>query len=212
MNAASKYITFLTTENLLVNFPCSVDLKTFLILSIQKYLKESDIFGFIQCNEDGNIFIEKMTIRTIEDFKTKTEFFETEKKFEKNKKIKVDFSRALWNVTEQTRFLDKGNLGNLDKIIFCFMNSEDFRINSEDDQIFEELLHENVAVYCFLFDDPEEKKLNRIKQFVKNLDEGHIILVKNYEIIERAFQNISYSSENKNKILNIKYSNNNFII
>ena len=36
------------------------------------------------------------------------------------------------------------------------MNSDDFRLRSEKDDIFEELVSENVAVYCFIFDEPKK--------------------------------------------------------
>ena len=214
--ASSKYITFLVTENLLRDFPCPIDLKSFLMRSIQKYLKESDIISFIQSNESGNVHLERMTIRNIEEFKLRSDLFEIEnlKKTDNQNQGKVDLSGALWGVVEQIKYLEASKHTNLDKIVFCFMNSDDyfFNLRNEEEEIFEALLDENVAVYCFIFDDIEEKKLKRIREFIKNLDEGHVILVKNYEIIERAFQNISYSLENKHNVINIKFSNHNYIV
>lgn len=212
--ASSKYITFLTTENLLLDFPCAIDLKSFLIRSIQKYLKESDIISFMQCNNLKNIHLERMTNRNIEEFKLRTDLFEIDnfKKLEEKKSLEIDFTGALFKVIEQIRYLESSNHTNLDKIVFCFINSDDFKLRSEEDDIFEELINENVAVYCFIFDDVEDKKLKRITDFIKNLDEGHVILVRNYEIIERAFQNISYSLENRNNVINIKFSNHNYIL
>jgi hypothetical protein len=212
--ASSKFITFFTTENLLRDFPCPIDLKSFLLCSIQKYLKESDIISFIQINDLENIYLDRMTLRNIEEFKSRTDLFDIEnsKKTEIKKPLNIDFSWGLWKVIEQIKHLESNNHTNLDKIVFCFMNSDDFKLRSEEDDIFEELINENVAVYCFIFDDVEEKKLKRIGDFIKNLDEGYVILVKNYEIIERAFQNISYSLENKTNVINIKFSNHNYIV
>ncbi len=212
--ASSKFITFYTTENLLRNFPCPIDLKSFLMRSIQKYLKETDIISFTQSNESGNIYLNDKTIRNIEEFKLRSDIFEIEKSknAETKNQTNVDFSGALWDFIEQINHKEKKQDTNLDKIVFCFMNSSDFKIRSEEDDIFEGLLSANVAIYCFIFDDVEENKLRRIRDFIKNLDEGHVILVKNYEIIERAFQNISYSLENKHNVINIKFSNHNYIV
>jgi len=185
-----------------------------LIRIIQIYLKESDILAFLQANENEKVHLERLTIRNINEFKTRNDLFEIEnlKIMDKQIKVSVDFSGALSIIIEQIKYLEGNYHNNLDKIVFCFMNSDDFILRSDNDDIFEELISCEVAVYCFLFDTPEESELKRIKSFIKNLDEGYIIIVKNYEIIERAFQNISFSLEKNNNMLNIKFSNHNYIV
>lgn len=188
----------------------------------------------MQANYAENIFLEKSTKRNIEEFKLRNDLFEYNNKnknlsidsnneFEKrinlknlinltSNNIKIDFPTAFWAITKQIKYLEDSKHENLDKIIFCFIKSDDFNLDTRDDGLFEELLMLHVAVYCFCFDDIDEKRLPKIKEFIKNLDEGHLIIVKNYEIIERAFQNISFLQENKSSVLKTKYSNHNFII
>ena len=207
----AKNICILTTENLLKQFPCPIDLKNLLIKYLKSYFKENDLISFMQLNERERNYFKNINIKRIDDFKERADLFEYDINWDheiKNINFKIDFVGGLKEIIEE--FKNENN-NNMDNIIFCFINSDDFDLDSEADLIFDDLVINNVSIYFFYFDYLDEKKIKKIKMFLKNLDEGHLIIVKNYEIIERAFQNISFSKSKKN-VVNLKFANHNYIL
>lgn len=94
-----------------------------------------------------------------------------------------------------------------------FIDSSCFAKNSREDDLFEQLAMNEISFYCFCFDEPKEEKMRGMRNSVDIIPDSHIILVKNYEVIERAFHNISFPRDNNKaiSILSIKFSNHNFI-
>ena len=214
-----KNLWLVITESLLTKFPCPIDLKSFLKRCLEYYLKDSDILNFAQINEE---YTEYLRNENVDTFMSRNDFFlidpENEKKEngdnEENAQKKAgDFSNSIKKVVRYIEEDETQKDKDLDKIIFLFINSDNFRRDNDDDELFDVLIRNKISVYCFCFDEPSERKMNKMKIFLKFMYEGHLIIVKNYEVIERAFQNISYPDDNNKKknILTLKFSNHNFI-
>lgn len=217
-----KNLWLVITESLLNKFPCPIDLKSFLLKCLQDYLKdERDVVNFAQINENYTEYLPNINKKNLDIFANRKDLFLIDDKNIKENEINEnnqnekngDFSNSIKKIVrfieEDERQKDKG----LDKIIFLFINSNNFRKNDKDDDLFEILLESKVSVYCFCFDEPSEIKMEKMKKFLKYIPEGHLIIVKNYEVIERAFQNISFPEDNNKKknLLTLKFSNHNFI-
>ena len=235
-NSFDKNLWLVITESLLSTFPCPIDLKSFLVKCLKYYLKDSDVVNFVQINEGFKDTLLNIDKQNLDKFTSEKDFFCIDTKNEKknenentindneDNKIKYlfgekpikkdgDFSTAIKDIIISIEQDENKKGKDIDKIIFLFINSINFRLNDEKDNLFENLVKNKISVYCFCFDEPSLDKMKKIKNFLKYMDEGHLIIVRNYEVIERAFQNISFpDDDNKNKnILTLKFSNHNFI-
>ena len=231
-----KNLWMVITESLLSKFPCPIDLKSFLTRCLKYYLEDSDVVNFAQINES---FTEYQKNDKKDDsnekhkdyltqFTSRNDLFEIKNSDDENEDNTVknvgDFSTSINKIV---RFIEEDEAKDaekkIDKIIFLFINSEDFY---DDKKMFEMLLNSKISVYIFCFDEPSEERMKIMKRFLSFLCEGHLIIVKNYEVIERAFLNISFpghpdpeNAKNKNKnlltknknVLTLKFSNHNFI-
>lgn len=212
-----KNLWMVITESLLVKFPCPIDLKSFLVRCLKYYLKDTDVVNFAQINESYTEYLPNIDKKNLNLFTTRPDLFNinTENIDYENNSVKKDgdFSTSIKKIVSFIDEDEKQKGKNIDKIVFLFINSSNFRLNDADDPLFDVLRKNKISVYCFCFDELSEKKMIKMKTFLKFLYEGHLIIVKNYEVIERAFQNISYPSDNlKNKnVLTLKFSNHNFI-
>ena len=90
-----------------------------------------------------------------------------------------------------------------------FLSPNDIKFKSEDDNknISRKLIMYNISLYIFCFDlNINPDKILKIKNFLNYLIEGHLIIVKNFDIIKQVFQNICGNKQRKN-ILKANFEN-----
>jgi hypothetical protein len=208
---SNKKIKIIISENLLGQFSSCYELKEMLLKCINKYISQNDLISYFQF--DSNITSRFDLIAkyyNIRNFQSCPKFCRFNGGINQFTKIKTNFYLA---VNEAVKVLIEdekdSNRPTLDKYIFIFLYAEDFRFNSEEENkdLTRLLIENNITFYVFLFDDNvTDKKLTNIKKYLKDIVEGYLIHVKNFEIIEQAFQNISLCAKNKN-ILDSNYDN-----
>ena len=230
-NNENKSLLIMVSENLLKNFCSHYELREVLLKCIDKHLNKSDMLNYIQFDNDIKNIVNFDTVENnLKRLQNDNDFC----KYSENLMdfMKIDFAKI---VKKSIDLFKKENNNNIidetsskDRYIFLFIFSNDFRFQSteESHEIIQLLIVNKISLYLFILDDITEKKIAKIKQYLNFLVEGYLILVKNFQIIEGSFNNITpvstrkkqngepESSENcfSHNILESKFENHKFIL
>jgi hypothetical protein len=205
----NKKFCITVSETLLGKFPSTYELKEMLLSCVNKYISQNDLISYFQFDSGVTSKFDLIAkYYNMKNFQTSSTFC----KHNNSGAFGTDFYGAMCHGIN-TLTEDEREHNQLDKYIFIFIYAEDFKFNSEEEnkELARKFIDSNVTVYVFIFDEfVKEKKLTNIKKYLKDLVEGYLIWVRNFEIIEQAFQNISICSKNKN-ILDSNYDNYKYI-
>jgi len=192
------------SENLLENFCSRYELKEVLLKCIDKYLNKTDKLNFIQFSYE---------IQSLVYFDTVEKNFPLLKNDAKLcgrpdnyiPGMKINFAKIVKKGIETFKKDQNNNqieeTSPNDRYIFLFIYSSDFRFESKEEnhEIIHLLVSNQISLYVFILDDIPEKKIFKIKDYLNYLMEGYLILVKNFQIIEESFQNITPVALRKKK-------------
>lgn len=213
----NKKLNICVSENLLLNFNCSNELRLVLLKCIKKYVNRNDLISYFQFDKSIQCYF------TQEDQGYNLKVFENSPRFCKyssdivfftDSKNKTNFYQAIINSIEILTQNEDSSVLQQDKYIFLFIFSEDFKFTSAEEsrKVYQKLLENSITVYAFCLDETiTEKKIRNIRLYLKDLVEGYLILVKNFDIIEQCFQNISVIGTRKN-IMDCNFDNHKYIL
>jgi hypothetical protein len=200
----NKSLLIMISENLLENFCSRYELKEVLLKCIDKYLNKTDKLNFIQFSYE---------IQSLVYFDTVEKNFPLLKNDAKLcgrpdnyvPGMKINFAKMVKKGIETFKKDQNNNQieepSPNDRYIFLFIYSSDFRFESKEEnhEIIHLLVSNQISLYVFILDDIPEKKIFKIKDYLNYLMEGYLILVKNFQIIEESFQNITPVALRKKK-------------
>ncbi len=219
-----KNVQFIISETLLKNFSSTYELREILLKCINNYMDSEDIISTLHFDYDVQTFInpdfKKNNFNTI---KNNVNFCKYSNNLEsKDNKLYCNLYQALdygidamsnlefENLTNPQKITQKADLiRRLDKYVYIFLYSNDFRFDSDEDKsnALKKLMDNEVSLIIFIFDDVlKPEKLNRIKEnFLNWIIEGYVVHVKNFQIIEETFQN--NAKKPKKNILGCNFDN-----
>lgn len=212
----SKHLYILVSDNLIYGLKSNFELRETMLKSVKKYMNVSDIIGYSGfLNKEITSFI-PLNARdfNIREFVRYKNFFGIGKDFKFtnfNKNEGSIFYPLTFAIEKMSEFDDS-----LDQYIFYFGLSSEIRFDIEEHarQLIKLGLHHKTTIYFFVFDDDiNKKKLEKISIYLSNFIEAYLVIVRNFKIIEEAFQNVSILGDmgNKRNILNYCYDNHSFI-
>lgn len=205
----NKNIFLLTSEFLLGKLSSDFEMKEVMLKCIKKYLSSSDVIGYAAYT---GLIVTNHIPSSAKDYNLK--IFESNSYFFGSENY---YSGKSDIFTPITYACEKMSQFNYDQYIFLFCFSDEFKFNSEEDarHIIKTCLNSKATLYVFVFDDEvKRKKLDKMVVYLANFIEAYLIIVKNFKVIEEAFQNISIlgDSSNKRNILTYNYENHNYIL
>jgi hypothetical protein len=213
---ANKKLCIVISENLLKNFNSSYEMREVLIKCIENYTNQFDLICYFQFDSDIQNFIpEAAKAYNLKAFAESPYFCKYSDRL--NADNKTNFYKAMdyaVNILSGDDAFYVDRTEDTDKYIFNFIFSEDFRFASveENRSLARRLIQHKISLYTFCLDETiAEKKILNIKKYLKDLVEGHLMIVKNFKIIKQAFQNISNKGTQKN-ILQSNFENHKFIL
>ena len=199
----NKSLLIMVSENLLKNFCSQYELREVLLKCMEKHLNKSDKLNYIQFDNEFKISYFDTVEQMLPKLKTDNDFC----KYSENliDSMKVNLAKILKKSIDL--FIKENNSNNMeetnsnDRYIFLFVFANDFRFNTKEEshEIIQLLVVNKISLYIFILDDISERKIFKIKQYLNCLMEGYLILVKNFQIIEESFNNITPVSIRRKK-------------
>ena len=211
-SSISKFLFILVSETLLNQFISNFEMKEVILKSIKKYLNLSDLIAYASFDQEILNYISGSSRDfNYKQFEKNKNFFACSEGYNNAKEKKSIFE------TLQFAYEKMIGTGGNDQYIFIFCLSNEFKFDSEEEarQLIKMGLHYKTTIYLFVFDyEVKKKRVDKLLVYLSNFVEAYLVIVKNFKIIEEAFQNISILGDQSNKrnILSYTYENHNYIL